>query len=173
MTLKIEHNGRDLTFHEHDESWSCHAMNMRAKSLKALKAKLDKFDGQARRVNVPVMIVGTHGDKARRAEIVMIAKPKDWEIDYEAKTSGFEPRPKRPSVWVSSVQGNETKREKVLLDRCLPVSAEVTEALEAAQAKFAEATRIRSEGAAIIAGLARLSIEDLTARSVIEDDDES
>lgn len=172
MALTIEHNGRELTFVEHDESWSCNAMNMRAKSLKALKAKLDKFDGQARRVSVPVLIVGHNGDQVRRAEIVMLAKPKDWETVYDARDSFTRERPKKPAVWVTSVQGNETKREKVALDRCLPISPEVREALDAAKEKFAEAKRVTEEAKAIVAGLPRLSLDELTAKSVVTDDDE-
>lgn len=172
MGITIEHNGRELHFIEHDESWSCRSMNMYAKSLKALKAKLDKFDGQARRVNVPVMIVDTHFDGSiKRAEIVMIAKPRDWETDYSAKLPNHRGYGTKPSVWVSEIKGNETSRAKVALDRCLSPSPENIAAVEAARAKFSEAKRIRAEGEAIIAALPRLSIDDLTSRSVVTDDD--
>ncbi len=166
MTMTIEHNGRDLTFREDDETWSCREMNMTAKSLKALKSKLDKFDGQARKVSAPVLVID-HWGKTERAEIVMIAKPKDWEKTYQgSRYVGV------PSVWVTKVNGNKVERSKQKLENCLAINTENQVILDSVTTKRNEIARLEGEAKALLASIPRITIEELTTRAVGEDDSE-
>lgn len=164
MSLTIEHNGRELKFREDDETWSCWAMNMKAKSLKALKAKLDKFDGQARRVSAPVIVVDPNWHKAERADIVMIAKPKDWE------TADYSTMEKTPSVWINKIKGNQTAREKVRLDRCVEPTMDNMTVIDLAAEKYAAAKAMEAEAKKMLEDLPRISVVDLLEKGAVEDD---
>lgn len=171
MSLTIEHNGRELQFREDDESWSCHAMNMTAKTLKALKAKLDKFDGAARKVSLPVMWM-SFTDRFARADIVMIAKPKDWEINYDY-SGGSSKRERVPSVWLQMIEGNETKRRKEKLSSVVEMTPENMLAIEAINSKRAQIAALTAEAKAMTEALPRLSLDDLAAKSVTKDEEDA
>lgn len=164
MPLTLEHNGHTLTFRESDESWSCGPMRMEAKSLKALKAKLDKHDGQARKVTVPVYLVDHYG-RSKAAQIVMIAKPKDWDRSYAGIDSGT----RVPSVWVVQTNGNRSERSKVRLDACVAATKDNLTEITMAEEMLAEAKAFEAKARKIIADIPRMTVDDLIAKGAVED----
>lgn len=165
MSLTLEHNGYTLTFSEQNEDWSCHEMRLKAASLKALKAKLDKLDSHARRVAVPVIIVDSYG-RFEQATITMIAKRKDWDTDYTS-------RERSPSVWVTKPVGNKTERSKVKLGACVLPSEENRLLVEAAMAKREQAKAMEREAARMLLAIPRVTLEDLVAKEVADDEVEN
>lgn len=170
MSVTIEHNGYELRFWEDDESWSCQALELRASSLKALKAKIGKVEGAARKVSIPVIVLG-HNESVSRGTITMIAKRKDWDIDYTKREGGFRRIENRtlPTVWVNKVRGNSVERKKVSLSSCIEPTEGNLVLIQAARDKFAEAKRIEDEAKEMLAKIPRLSIEDLEQRGAEED----
>jgi hypothetical protein len=168
VAITTEHNGRELQLDENTEEWHCNPMRMKAKTLKALKAKLDKFDGQARKVNVPVVRLGYDGFKT--GHVVMIAKSQDWERDHSFDANRNRVEHRHPSVWVQEMQGNEPRRVKAKLSDLFEAGPETDVMLEAVKRREAMIRTMKAEIADLIAGAPRLTIEQLTARSVTEDE---
>lgn len=172
MNPTTEHNGREIQFIEHMDQWVCSEMDMRASSLKALRAKIDKFDNQARKIAVLAYRL-MHDGKMQPLTIVTICKPEDWQRSYESRSlfGGKEP-PRKPTVWTTRLEGNKTKREKIELSTCAAASLEAMAEVERADALFAEARRLEKQGKDIIKAIPRMTLEDLQALSVAEDESE-
>lgn len=167
--LTIEHKGRELRFNENDESWSCSEMSMHASSLNALKTKLDKFDAQARKVAIPVARVDHRGETCDRVTIVTICAPKDWEKNYSwANGKRNEPS---PTVWVTEIDGNKTKRSKVRLNRLVAPDEHNMVAVALAAQKCRDADKLKYEAMAIIAAIPRLSLDDLQTKGAEQETD--
>jgi hypothetical protein len=162
---KTDYNGRELVFHEDDDEWHCWALKLKARSIKALKRKIDKLDGEARRVSLPALKLDHYG-RAVRADIVMIAKPKDWENgDWQRG----QPSGKRPTVWVLVADGNQQKREKTKLDNCIAPTESNYAALKEVDRLRAEANALEEQAKGVIAAIPRLTLDDLTAKGAAEE----
>jgi hypothetical protein len=85
----IKHNEHEVSYHEDDNSWRCPSLSVEASSLAALRAKINKIDADARRINVSVLVRDYSGWNAAQATL--------FEGDR--------------SVWVS--QGKSRRKEAV------------------------------------------------------------
>jgi hypothetical protein len=168
--IELDYNGREVTFREDDDEWHCHALKLKAKSLSALKRKIDKLDGEARRVSVPAVRLSRYG-QGERVDIVLIAKPKDWDREsYYGE--GYSRR--APAVWVLRADGNEQQRVKVRVDELAPANVDTARQLEEVVRLQAESKRLDEEADKVLAGIIRLTLDDLTAKGATEEalDDE-
>lgn len=164
MSLMLEHNGHELRFREDDESWYCTALNLKASSLRALKAKITKLDGVTRKVAVPALLVEYRATKTTQGQIVMIAKAKDREKEWQRSQSV-----PVPTVWMNVVRGNKIERLKVRLDRCIAPTTENLVLLDAVKAKVQQAEALEEEAETLLASIPRITLEDLTAKGAEED----
>lgn len=164
--IEIDYNGRTLTFDERDDEWGCWPLKLKAKSLKTLKAKIDKLDGAARRVSMPAIDLDRYG-KASRVDIVLIAKPRDWE---RRGYSGEAYNQRVPAVWTLAASGNSQERAKVRLDRLCAVTESNVASIKEAERLNKEARALNEQADAVIAAIPRLTLEELTAKGAEEED---
>lgn len=177
-TIEIEYKGHTLTFREMNDEWSCSTLKLTTKSLTTLKRKIDKLDGETRRVSVAAIRVGesSYYDKlGTPVQIVMLAKNADWELkryneDPEQKffaTNGAERRV--PTVWIMVPNGNQMERKKVRLDS-LAFPTESTQAAIQEYARLgAEIKKLETVRESIINAIPRLTFDDLTPKGVREE----
>lgn len=142
---------------------------MGASSLKALKAKISKHEGQARKLTMKVLHLNHDCTNVQPADIVMIAKPRYWETDYENKIAHFGGYGKKPAVWITTLVGNKVERSKVALDRCVLPNEENRVVIESARLKFAQAKSLKEKATDMLKGLPRITVEELTGMAIIED----
>jgi hypothetical protein len=177
-TIEIEYKGHTLTFREMDDEWSCSTLKLKSKSLTALKRKLDKLDGETRRVSVAAIRVGegSYYDKlGTPVQIVMLAKNVDWELkrydeDREQKffaTNGAERRV--PTVWIMVADGNQMERKKVRLDSLAFPTESTQAAIREHQRLGAEIEKLQAERESILKAIPRLTFDDLTPKGVREE----
>jgi hypothetical protein len=176
--IEIAYNGRMLKFYERDDKWSCHELKLEAKSLTALKRKIDKLDGEARRVSVSAVQIGNGGYYSKvgsPAQIVMLAKRKEWELmRYDEKPNvGFATNSDErrvPSVWVMVPSGNHPpERRKMRLDELAFPSESVQASIREYERLGAEIKQLEAAREAVLKGIPRLTIDDLAPKGVKEE----
>lgn len=176
--FEIEYKGRTLVFREADDEWSCHPLKLKAKSLTALKRKIDKLDGETRRVSIPAIRIGEAGYYEKigtSVQIVMVAKNSDWELkryneDPDEKffaTTG--PERRVPTVWIMVPNGNQMERKKVRLDALAAPSDSVQVSLREYARLGEEIQKLQAERESILKAVPRLAIDDLTPKGVREE----
>lgn len=175
--IELDYNGRELTFREDLDEWSCQALKLKSKRLSALKRQIDKLDGEARRVSVAAYRVD-HWGASEPVQIVMLAKANDWEsLRYDEKPeklAGLHNR-RVPTVWVMIPNGNHApERRKLRLDECFFQTESNVAAMKEAERIATEIKRLEGERKSIIAAIPRLTVEDLAPHNVKEEalDDE-
>jgi hypothetical protein len=180
--IELEYNGREIIFREDLDEWSCLALKLKAKQLSALKRKIDKLDGEARRVSAPVILVSNYSSSfGESGQIVMLAKPKDWELlrynerpnDGSFATNSDSRR--IPTVWVMVANGNRpAERRKYRLDECAPPTESVLASLREIERLRAESRKLDKEADSIALAIPRMTVDDLAPKGVKEDslDDE-
>lgn len=177
-TIEIEYKGRTLTFREDLDKWSCSALKLDSKSLTALKRKIDKLDGETRRVSVAAIRIGESGhyDKVGSSvQIVMLAKTSDWELkrydeDRESMTFATNSPDRRvPTVWIMVPNGNQMERKKVRLDSLAFPSESTQAAIREYERLGAEIQKLKDERDAVLKAIPRLTFDDLTPKGVREE----
>lgn len=177
-TIEIEYKGHNLTFREIDDEWSCSALKLKSKSLTALKRKLDKLDGETRRVSVAAIRVGESGyyDKlGTSVQIVMLAKNADWELkrydeDREQQHFATDSAERRvPTVWIMVADGNQMERKKVRLDSLAFPSESTQAAIREYQRLGQEIEKLEAERKSIVKAIPRLTFDDLTPKGIREE----
>jgi hypothetical protein len=177
-TVEIEYKGRTITFREMDDEWSCAPLKIKGKSLTAVKRKIDKLDGETRRVSVAAIRIGESGyyDKVGTpVQIIMLAKRPDWELlryderpDVKSFATNSDER-RVPTVWIMVPDGNEMVRKKVRLDS-LAFPAESTQAAIREYERIgAEITKLKKQREAVLKAVPRLTFDDLTPKGVKEE----
>jgi hypothetical protein len=176
-TIEIEYKGRTLLFREMDDKWSCSALKLDAKSLTALKRKIDKLDGETRRVSVAAVNIGERGYYEKlgaTVQIVMLAKNSDWELmryderpNFGFATDSAERRV--PTVWIMVANGNQMERKKVRLDSLAFPSDSVQVSIREYKRLGDEIERLEKERESILKAIPRLTFDDLTPKGVQEE----
>lgn len=160
--IELDYNGRELTFREDLDRWACHALKLESKSLSALKRKIDKLDGEARRVSAPAVSLSSHSE-GERCDVVLIAKPKDWDRPWDDRTKVS------PTVWVLKMDGNEQRRVKVKLSDLAAANDETFRSLKEVKRLRAESKRLKLEADSVAEAIPRLTLDDLTAKGAKEE----
>lgn len=69
MTPTTKHNEHEISYNEDDNSWRRPSLSVEASSLAALRAKINKIDADARRIDVPVLFRDYSGWNRGRATL--------------------------------------------------------------------------------------------------------
>jgi hypothetical protein len=71
MAIKTEHNGYEITYSENEDLWRCWTLELEAKTLSALKTKMNKLDADRRRLDMPQVWHLTYsGPKLKKATLI-------------------------------------------------------------------------------------------------------
>jgi hypothetical protein len=145
--------------------------------LTALKRKIDKLDGETRRVSVAAVNIGERGYYEKlgaTVQIVMLAKNSDWELmryderpNFGFATDSAERRV--PTVWIMVANGNQMERKKVRLDSLAFPSDSVQVSIREYKRLGDEIERLEKERESILKAIPRLTFDDLTPKGVQEE----
>ena len=59
--IETTHNDHSIRYDEGSDEWTCSAMDLKAKSLSALKAKINDFDAKERKLGNGVVLIHVNG----------------------------------------------------------------------------------------------------------------
>ena len=128
MSLTTEHHDIKIFYNENKDIWECRQMELEAKTLKALRTKMDKALSVERRINNLAVI--THENYGGK------------KIDAVATL--FDTRSRSPEVWITFTRGNHTERAKRPITRVWLDTPEVREVIDRL---LAQEARVREEAA--------------------------
>jgi hypothetical protein len=163
MSLETTHHDIKVEYSVDDDLWVCWSMELKAKTLKALKLKMDKVLNVERRIdNLAIFVMGDgwgNNYKITRGVATL------FDRGGSSKTMR--------SVWVNLIKGNQTERSKkdiesVWLDtpenraRCQAI-IDQNEVVKAEQAKLRELDK-----AARAFTLTPLQVAGLSDKAVVE-----
>lgn len=146
MSIEIEHGGYKVRYDEQADVWRCYDLDLEAKTLSALKTKINKVDADARRVdNVAVFKMSEHDRRPTAAFITLIDNEKD--------------------VWISGdkVKWGKPGREKTAVTNLILDIQENRDAIQEAirLSKIADEASTRARDARI--ALPRMTMDQLRA----------
>lgn len=131
--IRTTHNEHSIDYSEHRDEWECRALSLTAKTLSALKTLINKHDADLRRIDKveAIYLDGYSYSKPTKCIVTLIDDEKDGK------------------VWVNTVNGNSSRREKVEVNRIAPMTAETKSAIAKAQQadKDTEAARQKAQDA--------------------------
>lgn len=154
--IKTEHNGREITYAENQDIWRCWDLEMEASTLSALKAKLDKFDADQRRVaQVPAFRIGSMYERPEKEPVQIVLVVAEKDIPEWHKSEG-------PQVWVvpTSKKGSKS-RQKVSLSSLMPDTPEAAAAYEAFLQASEELRLAQASASIAFKAIPRVSLEAL------------
>lgn len=135
MTIETTHNGKRITLNEEGDFWECREIALEAKSLSALKKKINDFDAVERRLGSGVVLRKIDNYRSYGAkEAAPLVRATMLDKD-------FEPGATHIAVWISHVDGGQ--REKVGIHSLILDTPENLAAL-------AEESRLRREADALV-----------------------
>jgi hypothetical protein len=156
MTIETTHNDHPIRYDESDDEWYCPAMDLKAKTLSALKAKINDFDAKERKLGNGVVLIHVNGYRFRSKNEIA-PKVKATMLDKGDLD-------KYPAVWISHVDTKQ--REKVGLHSLILDTPENIATLE-------EAFRMEQEAAATVkkaekmkADIKRVTVEEIKAMAL-------
>ena len=77
--ITTEHNGHQIVYAENEDVWRCWGMELEAKTLTALKTKLNAADAAARRVgNVKVIVLSHYGEFSMGVVTLLEGEKHAW-----------------------------------------------------------------------------------------------
>jgi hypothetical protein len=146
--IEVEHNGYKIRLDERDDTWRCHDLRLSNKSLKRVRADINKISPEARRLSsVPLIAIGRYS--------------------ATAYVTGTLLADDNSGVWcmVPSSRGSNAPpaREKHKFDE-LALDTAAARAILAEMAKLgAEASKLRDEIERLRASIPRVTAEQLSA----------
>lgn len=146
------HMGHDCVLDEERDEWECRALALKARSLKALRTKIDKVDADRRRLGggIPVLIFNSnryHGSDITPGMATL--------LDKDGK-GAFVTYTERSRRWQGEWENVETRR-KYDVGVLLPRTDAVTEAVEALRTLTAERKALDGRIDAAIASVSALA----------------
>lgn len=148
--IVVNHNDLRITYSEIDNEWKCHELGLNAKSLSALRDKINDVDAKERKLGDGVKLIKLGGYKSN-VELVMatlLDKPIEAHDRYVA-------------VWVKHVNGGQ--REKLGFQVLVNDTPEN-------RATLVESARLQKEGYEIVAkaekmrqDIPRVTVEEIKA----------
>lgn len=151
MQITTEHNDRKITYTEHSDEWECKELDVKAKTLSALKTKINEVDAAERRLGKNGVIL-IHVGNYRYHKSVTYPKVRATLLD-KGERDGYN------AVWITHVDSKS--REKVGLHSLILDTPENL-------ATLAEADRIEKEASIMSkkADKMRDSIKRITAEEM-------
>lgn len=156
-TIQTEHNGHAIKYDEGTDIWLCNGIDANAKTLTALKAKINDFDAKERKLGKDgVLLLKIDG---YRYSNDLVQKVRATMLDKD-----INPGDNYATVWISHL--SDKQREKVGLHiLCLDTPENL--------AALAEADRLEKEGAALMkkgekvrADIPRVTVEQIKAMAL-------
>jgi len=103
MTIRTTYNEYDIYYDETADLWKCNDMQMEAKTLSALKAKIrDALRADVTPLNIPALVCGSYSTDFSKVTIREMAQKASYEVNDK--------------VWVMAPQGNKSIRKQELLE---------------------------------------------------------
>lgn len=129
MSITTEHNGYPILYTESDNLWRCMQLDLQAPSLAALRALIDHFETDTRKLNIPAFLLDHSGFSI--TPVLVVRSDRDGQ-----------------HVWivnkVDSPRGE--RREKVALNRLVEDTPEnrilLLEWRDASRAVYEEGQRV-------------------------------
>ena len=142
--IEFEHNGYSIRFDERDDKWECYELKVASKSLKAVKAEINKIDADARRLEA-VRLIELRSYETRQMTGTLMAGES--------------------SVWcMVKGRGNEApRREKASLANLVLDTPENRAVIAQAQALARQARELGQARADLLAAIPRVTAEELKA----------
>lgn len=142
--ITTEHNGHQIVYAENEDVWRCWGMDLEAKTLSALKTKMNAADAAARRVgNVRVFIIPSYsGDIEEGLVTLLEGDGHAWVVPPAGKKE-VRGRRSRAKTEISSLAlDTPAAREAIeAWDRAREFSREAAQAERDAKAAIPRATR--------------------------------
>lgn len=148
--IETEHNGHVITYAENEDVWRCWQMSVEAKTLSALKTKLNKLDATARRCNVPVIVLHPYGCEADAIGVATLIDGGDVWVTYKDRRGNTERRKRPMGLLLLDTPRNRAD-------------------IKAASARHKEAEAIIKEAEAMMAALPRVTAVDLRSLTANEE----
>lgn len=132
MAIETEHKGYKIGYFEESDTWRCYELELTAPKLSALKAKIDKIDADARKLDrVPVVVLGGWNSRAKFGVALSWAS--------------------KDALWLMI----DRRRSKEPCNTIVPDGPETRAQLARADALEKQAAGLRADAAAIIAAIPR------------------
>lgn len=138
MSIKLDHNGYEITYSENEDLWRCWVLDLEAAKLSTLKDKVNKIDADNRRLSqCAVWHIGYSGQAVLR-NAVLVDTDSVWLV-----TPGTEKKQRRrEKVKLESV-ALDTPENRALIGAyhtAGEVSAQALRAVSAARSAIPRAT---------------------------------
>ena len=154
-SIETEHNGYVIAYAENQDVWRCWGLELEAKTLSALKNKINKVSSDARRLdNVEAIDLSETWGKPKPVKIVMLAG-----VDYM----------KKPQAWIiktainpSRFRGEKDQRQKVALENLVLDTPENQKLLSAYLTKQEAVRAAQEEANKAKAAIPRVTLADLS-----------
>lgn len=146
--IETTHNEHKVIYREQTDTWECRPLDLSAKTLSALRTKINKVDADARRIdNIPVLIL-SYGGRVTQGVATLI--------------DGDE-------AWVNEKDGNGYSRRKHKLNTLIIDGPAMRAAISDARALTKAADEAGERSRAAWAAIKRVTVEDLKAIPKAED----
>lgn len=156
MTIETTHNDHPIRYDESGDEWHCPAMDLKAKTLSALKAKINDFDAKERKLGNGVVLIHINGYRFR-SKTEIAPKVKATMLDK----GDLE---KYPCVWISHLDTKQ--REKVGLHSLALDTRENYAALAEADRLEKEAAVMTKRAEKMRAEIKRITVEEIKAMAL-------
>lgn len=100
--ITTTHNDRPIHYDETNDEWQCPAVDVKAKTLSALKTKINDFDAKERKLGTGVVLIKIDGYRFRSSKEIA-PKVRATMLDKEATEN-------HAAVWISHL--SDGQREK-------------------------------------------------------------
>lgn len=82
MTIRTTYNEYDIYYDETADLWKCNDMQMEAKTLSALKAKIrDALRADVTPLNIPALVCGSYSTDFSKVTIREMAQKASYEVN--------------------------------------------------------------------------------------------
>lgn len=155
MSIEIMHNNNIVRYDESSDEWCCSTLGIKAKTLSALKKKLNEFDAIERKLGkngVVMLHLGHYRYHSKKGDPVRATMLDKEDVD------------KYPCVWVTHV--NSKDREKVGLCNLIPNTSENIAILEEALKLETEAKALTDKADKMRRDIKRLSVAEIKAMAL-------
>lgn len=113
--LETKHRGYEIKFREYDEEWDCRDLGLHDKSLKALKAKIDRLSRAGRSLGIAALKL--HRDyRSDNLKISEIQVTTLCEVESNYRNGG---RDEIVQCWIKK----DGERHKINIDQIYPVTS--------------------------------------------------
>lgn len=148
MSLNTTHNGHEIKYDENDDEWYCRELEMKAKTLSGLKAKINEADNAERRIN------GKKGIK-------FLCLPNyGYRAGEEAEVTATMLDANGSAVWIKD---GPTSRKKVGVHELFEDTPEHRALLKKARDLREQASNLSKEADTAVKSIQRLTIDRLKA----------